>query len=228
MCPFCDILETRKAVVSVDYQLLCYLHRQHLSGVPMPFTEGMTLTCPIMRYGLSIERNFFQFMWRRYQHYQRPRIMSTDQNFHDFDTGIAHKAPGSHTIRLVYELAPSPTSQRTMAPTTTKVALVTGAAGGIGHAIAPSREGWLRCRSQYKRTPKLDEIVQEIERKGQRSLGVPADIFLKPEVEKVAQKVMQVLGSLDVVSRLTGGILVSSGWCLHAQYAMANAGIIAF
>ncbi|KAH9020801.1 hypothetical protein EDB85DRAFT_1872286, partial [Lactarius pseudohatsudake] len=48
-------------------------------------------------------------------------------------------------------------------------------------------------------TPELDELKQEIESKGRRSLGVPADISLEPEVERMIQKVVRGLGSLDVM-----------------------------
>ncbi|KAH8996662.1 hypothetical protein EDB92DRAFT_1514984 [Lactarius akahatsu] len=50
--------------------------------------------------------------------------------------------------------------------------------------------------------------LREIESKGRRSLAVPADVSLEPEVEKTIQKVVQDLGSLDVM--------------------VANAGIVTF
>lgn len=104
-----------------------------------------------------------------------------------------------------------------MAPTTTKVALVTGAAGGIGHVIALrlAEDGFDVAVNDIRGTPKLDELVQEIESKGRRSLGVPADISLESDVEKMVQKVVQELGSLDVVSCLVGGTVAP--WCLHVQ-----------
>jgi meso-butanediol dehydrogenase/(S,S)-butanediol dehydrogenase/diacetyl reductase len=96
-----------------------------------------------------------------------------------------------------------------MAPTTTKVALVTGAAGGIGHAIALglAEDGFDVAVNDISGSTKLDELVQEIESKGRRSLGVPADISLESEVEKMIQKVVQELGGLDVVSCLVGDIV---------------------
>ncbi|KAI9434587.1 NAD-P-binding protein [Lactarius indigo] len=81
---------------------------------------------------------------------------------------------------------------------TTKVALVTGAARGIGRAIA------LRLADDGFHVA----LIQEIGSNGRRSLGIPADISLEPEVERMIQKVVQDLGSLDVM--------------------VANAGIIAY
>ena len=89
-----------------------------------------------------------------------------------------------------------------MALTTTKVALVTGAARGIGRAIALrlAEDGFDVAVNDLPGTSELDGLIQEIESKGRRSLGVPADISLEQEVEKIIQKVVQDLGSLDVVN----------------------------
>ncbi|KAI9435571.1 hypothetical protein H4582DRAFT_1817593 [Lactarius indigo] len=97
-----------------------------------------------------------------------------------------------------------------MPPATTKVALVTGAARGIGRTIALrlAEDGFDVAVNDVSGTPELDGLVKEIESKGRRSLGVPADVSLELEVEKMVQTVVQDLGSLDVM--------------------VANAGIIAF
>ncbi len=94
-----------------------------------------------------------------------------------------------------------------MVPTMTKVALVTGAARGIGRAIALrlAEDGFDVAVNDITGTSELDGLIQEIEGKGRRSLGVPADISLEPEVERIIQKVVQDLGSLDVVSCSVGG-----------------------
>lgn len=89
-----------------------------------------------------------------------------------------------------------------MAPATTRVALVTGAARGIGRAIALrlAEDGFDVAVNDLPNTPELEEVLREIETKGRRSLAVPADVSLEPEVVKMIQEAVQKLGSLDVVS----------------------------
>ncbi|KAH9006456.1 hypothetical protein EDB86DRAFT_3070460 [Lactarius hatsudake] len=97
-----------------------------------------------------------------------------------------------------------------MALAKTKVALITGAARGIGRAIALrlADDGLDVAVNDRSSSPELDELVREIKSKGRRSLAVPADISLELEVEKSVRKVVQDLGSLDVM--------------------VANAGIVSF
>jgi meso-butanediol dehydrogenase / (S,S)-butanediol dehydrogenase / diacetyl reductase len=89
-----------------------------------------------------------------------------------------------------------------LTPMTTKAALVTGAARGIGRAIALrlADDGLDVAVNDLPNTPELDDVVREIENKGRRSLAVPADVSLEEDVEKIIQQVVQKLGSLDVVS----------------------------
>ncbi|KAI9465840.1 hypothetical protein BJY52DRAFT_1183399 [Lactarius psammicola] len=84
---------------------------------------------------------------------------------------------------------------------TTKVALVTGAARGIGRAIALrlADDGLDVAVNDRSNSPELDGLVREIESKGRRSLAVPADVSLEPDVEKAIQKVVQDLGGLGVM-----------------------------
>ncbi|KAI0273055.1 hypothetical protein BGY98DRAFT_130201 [Russula aff. rugulosa BPL654] len=91
----------------------------------------------------------------------------------------------------------------------TKVALVTGAARGIGRAIALrlAEDGLDVAVNDLPNTPELDDVVQEIENKGRRSLAVPADVSLEEDVEKIILQVVQKLGSLDVMVA-NAGIMV--------------------
>ena len=118
-----------------------------------------------------------------------------------------------------------------MALTATKVALVTGAARGIGRAIALrlARDGLDVAVNDRSSSPELDGLVREIESKGRRALAVPGDISLEPEVEKTVGRVVQDLGSLDVVGsirQLALSTRSSPHSCLFSFQMVANAGIV--
>jgi NAD(P)-dependent dehydrogenase (short-subunit alcohol dehydrogenase family) len=89
---------------------------------------------------------------------------------------------------------------------TTRVALVTGAARGIGRAVALrlAEDGLDVAVNDLPDAPGLDDVVREIENKGRRSVAVLADVSLETEVVKIIQQVVQNLGSLDVVSPSDG------------------------
>ncbi|KAI0266331.1 hypothetical protein BC834DRAFT_874021 [Gloeopeniophorella convolvens] len=84
---------------------------------------------------------------------------------------------------------------------TNKVAIITGAARGIGRGIALrlSEDGFAVAVNDLPNTPELDELVQEIEGQGRRAFSVPADVSVEGQVEQMIQKVVQELGSLDVM-----------------------------
>ncbi|KAF8483547.1 hypothetical protein DFH94DRAFT_626191 [Russula ochroleuca] len=84
---------------------------------------------------------------------------------------------------------------------TTRVALVTGAARGIGRAVALrlAEDGLDVAVNDLPDTPGLDDVVRAIESKGRRSIAVPADVSLEAEVVRIIQQVVQKLGSLDVM-----------------------------
>ncbi|KAI0001175.1 hypothetical protein BJV77DRAFT_938693 [Russula vinacea] len=84
---------------------------------------------------------------------------------------------------------------------TTRVALVTGAARGIGRAVALrlAEDGLDVAVNDLPDAPGLDDVMREIESKGRRSIAIPADVSLEAEVVRIIQQVVQKLGSLDVM-----------------------------
>jgi len=99
-----------------------------------------------------------------------------------------------------------------MIATTTKVALVTGAARGIGRAVALrlAADGFDVAVNDLPNSPELDVLVREIEKTGRRSFAVPADVSLEPEVAKMIQDVVRKLGSLDVMVANAGIVVYHS------------------
>ena len=91
-----------------------------------------------------------------------------------------------------------------MSSSTLGVALVTGAARGIGREIALrlATDGFDVAVNDLNSSSAKDieEVKKEIEAKGRRSHIVYADVSNEPEVEAMVKSVVDTLGSLDVVS----------------------------
>lgn len=83
------------------------------------------------------------------------------------------------------------------------VALVTGAARGIGRGIALrlADDGFDVAVNDLPGTPELDEVIKTIEGKGRRALVTPGDVSEESVVTDMIQRVVSTLGSLDVVRR---------------------------
>jgi len=92
---------------------------------------------------------------------------------------------------------------------TTRVALVTGAARGIGRATALrlAEDGFDVAVNDLPNTPELNDVLEGIQSKGRRSLAVPADVSLESEVVRMVQDIVSKLGSLDVMVANAGIIL---------------------
>jgi NAD(P)-dependent dehydrogenase (short-subunit alcohol dehydrogenase family) len=84
-----------------------------------------------------------------------------------------------------------------------KVAIVTGAAQGIGRAIALrlADDGFdVVVNDIFSQKAALDPLVSEIQSKSRRSLAVVADVSVEGDVKAMISNVVEVLGGVDVVS----------------------------
>jgi NAD(P)-dependent dehydrogenase (short-subunit alcohol dehydrogenase family) len=87
--------------------------------------------------------------------------------------------------------------------TTPRIALVTGAAQGIGRAISLrlADDGFdVAVSDLVIQSSKLEALASEIRRKGRKSIVSIADVSVEADVENMVEKTMLELGGLDVVS----------------------------
>jgi 3-oxoacyl-[acyl-carrier protein] reductase len=86
-----------------------------------------------------------------------------------------------------------------------KVALVTGAARGIGRAIALTlaKEGADVIVSDVN-FPGAQQVAQELEAMGRRALAVRADVSILSDVQSMFQKVVEEFGRLDILVNNAG------------------------
>ena len=85
-----------------------------------------------------------------------------------------------------------------------KVAIVTGAAQGIGRAIALrlAEDGLdVAINDISSKEKELKGLAEEIQNKGTKALVVTADVTQEDEVQKLVDQTVDALGSVDVVSR---------------------------
>jgi len=87
-----------------------------------------------------------------------------------------------------------------------RVAIVTGAAQGIGRAVALrfAREGAhvVVCDLQGEAVKK---VAQEVEAQGRKSLWFAADVAQTPQVEAMVQKTIETFGKIDILVNNAGG-----------------------
>ena len=85
-----------------------------------------------------------------------------------------------------------------------RVALVTGAARGIGKAIALqlATDGINVAVNDVDTNNTLQEVAQQLRSLGVTSLALVADISVEDEVQRLVKDVTHTMGSLDIVQRL--------------------------
>ena len=84
----------------------------------------------------------------------------------------------------------------------TRVAIVTGAAQGIGRAIALklADDGLdVAVNDIAPQLSKLNDVVEEIRAKGRNSVAVVADVSKEDEVKGMIEKTVEILGGVDCV-----------------------------
>lgn len=92
-----------------------------------------------------------------------------------------------------------------------KIAMVTGATGGIGRAIAISlaRAG-ADVVVTGRNSEKLGRVAGEIESLQVRALPVPADLLLEDQVEAVVTQALEVFSRLDILVNCAGTIVLKT------------------
>jgi len=96
-----------------------------------------------------------------------------------------------------------------MQPLTGRVALVTGAAVGIGRAtaLAIARDGADVALHCHASTDAAADVARDIEALGRRALIVPADLTRGEEVTRTVDAVLAEFGQIDILVNNTGGLL---------------------
>lgn len=93
-----------------------------------------------------------------------------------------------------------------MAQATSKSALVTGASGGIGRAVALrlARDGFSVVVNYAGRPERADAVVTEITAAGGRAIAVQADVAKAEDVERLFKETAAAFGTIDVVVHCAG------------------------
>ena len=87
-----------------------------------------------------------------------------------------------------------------------KVAMVTGASGGIGRAVALrlARDGFAAVATYAGNPARAQELVTEIEAADGRAIAVPADVASAPDVDRLFRDTLEAFGRIDVVVNSAG------------------------
>lgn len=83
---------------------------------------------------------------------------------------------------------------------TGKVAVVTGGAGGIGHALALGlADSGADVAVASRKLEHLEEVAKEIEAKGRKAFAVSVDVVDEKSVADMVKKVMDKFGHIDIL-----------------------------
>ena len=90
-----------------------------------------------------------------------------------------------------------------LSPMVSRIALVTGAAQGIGEAISlrlADEDINVALLDLHSKEEQLKDLAKRIEAKGRRALVIPSDVTVEDDVQAAVSKTTEVLGGLDIVS----------------------------
>ena len=107
---------------------------------------------------------------------------------------------------------------------TPRVAIVTGAAQGIGEAIALrlADDGFDVTVVGTPRNPeRLDAVVKAIRAKGRRAIAFAGDVSLEADIVALVTRTVQELGGIDVVSGLVS-LKLSEVTIAHCRIGFAS------
>jgi 3-oxoacyl-[acyl-carrier protein] reductase len=87
-----------------------------------------------------------------------------------------------------------------------KVALVTGAGSGIGHAIAQcfGREGASVVVNYFGWAEQAQQLADELSKTCERSIAVEADVSKSDEVQRMVDQAVKELGKIDILVNNAG------------------------
>jgi len=87
-----------------------------------------------------------------------------------------------------------------------KVAIVTGASGGIGRAVAIrlARDGFAVVAHYSGAAEKAEEVVAEIKAGGGRAIAARANVAVVADVERLFKDAVDAFGTIDVVVNCAG------------------------
>jgi NAD(P)-dependent dehydrogenase (short-subunit alcohol dehydrogenase family) len=108
---------------------------------------------------------------------------------------------------------------------TTGVAIITGAAQGIGKAVALrlANDGFdISLNDLPSQLEGLKQVRAEIEAKGRKAYVVTGDVSVEADVQRIVEDTAKYLGSVDVVSILIFLLMRHSN---RVYQFVANAGV---
>jgi 3-oxoacyl-[acyl-carrier protein] reductase len=107
---------------------------------------------------------------------------------------------------------PTPAAPAPSGPATPRVAIVTGASGGIGRAVAErlAADGMSVVASYAGNPQRAEEVVEAITAAGGQAVSVRADVADEADVTSLFDQAERTFGGVDVAVHTAGIMLLSS------------------